>query len=165
MSKIILEECPNCGSANQKDKSYCDYCGSLLEAVQEETAVNEKDASPGEQVKTDYNTEEKIQNSPVYPKPSDIQPAPEKNAGHPKTTSGLAIASFVLAFFPIFWLIALILGIIANVSISRPDSNTTGRGFSTAAIIMSSLGILSGIIVLIIIIASGITMGAIGSSY
>ena len=170
MAKIILEECPNCGSKNQKNKTYCDYCGSLIEVEQGEIAGNKQtdnkqDTEPVEKIRPVIDQETDTRVNLNHSQPPVSQPSSAAETSHLKTTSGLAITSFVLAFFPILWLIALILGIIANVSISKPDSNLTGRGFSTAAIIMSSLGILSGIIIIIIIIASGITLGAMDSSY
>ena len=165
MAKIILEECPNCGSKNQNNKKYCDYCGSLMEEPLEEIAASEQDKSSAVQVNSDYNPDNNIQTSSIYSQSQDSQEAAREDVKQLKTTSGLAIASFVLAFFPIFWIISLILGIIANVSISKPDSSLTGKGFSTAAIIMSALGILTGIIIIIVIIASGVALGAMDSSY
>ncbi|MDD3521076.1 MAG: hypothetical protein PHU65_07595 [Actinomycetota bacterium] len=164
MAKIILKECPGCGSKNKNNKKYCGYCGKLLEesiveniSGEQELSLNIKD-NPGKSPDT-Y-----IQTSSADAGFEENQSPDKVKTNQMKALSSLAIASFILAFFPIFWLIALILGIIANVSISKPDLNLRGRGFSTAAIIMSSLGILSSIIIIIIIIASGIALGAIGIS-
>jgi len=160
MEKIILEECPNCGSKNQSGKKYCDYCGTLIEVTQEENKTIEQNQTTDTQEISAHDTDPGMQTSPVYSQNHNYQTEAGKNLKQQETTSGLAIASFVLAFFPIFWLIALILGIIANASISKPDSGLKGKGFSMAAIIMSSLGILSGIIIVIVIIASGVALGA-----
>lgn len=149
MNEIRFFECPSCGARITSDKKFCDYCGGQLKLPEEK---KQSPVAPDTQFK-----EETV--SQAYSKPVDVVQAQ-------KTTSRVAIRSFVLCllvgFFWVFTLniisdsvalvpltvaliallIALILGISASVTISRPNSNLTGRGFANAAIITSIIQII-----------------------
>lgn len=154
MNEIRFFECPNCGARITSDKKFCDYCGGQLKLPEEK---KQSPVAPDTQFK-----EETV--SQAYSKPVDVVQAQNKQAQ--KTTSRVAVRSFVLCllvgFFWVFTLniisdsvalipltvaliallIALILGISASVTISRPNSNLTGRGFANAAIITSIIQII-----------------------
>jgi hypothetical protein len=145
MNEIRFFECPSCGARITSDKKFCDYCGGQLKLPEEK---KQSPVAPDTQFR-----EETV--SQAYSKPVDVVQAQ-------KTTSGLAVKSFVLCLFgfvPIalattsrltlasvasffIYPIVLILGITASVTISRPNSNLTGRGFAIAAIIISIIQII-----------------------
>ena len=134
MSENKILECPGCGARITGGKRICDYCGSEIKVPEV------KKESPGPTPEIQYNQQPQSQaTSQSYSRPAYIQPVQ-------KTTSGMAIASFVLSLLGIFP-IAFILGIIASARISQPDSNLTGRGFAVTAIILSILQVLTLIIV------------------
>lgn len=137
MSDNRIIECPGCGAKITSNKMICDYCGSEIkvsETKKENTGVaseTQSDQQPKPQpVSQSYS-------KPVY------------NKTGQKTISSLAIVSFILSLVGI-GPVAFILGIIANARISHPDSNLTGRGFATAAIILSVIQVLSLTIILIV---------------
>jgi len=120
-------ECPSCGAKIMSDSRICAYCGSQI-VLQEEKKKsstadiqNSQHVIPQEYTRTVYIQREQ------------------------KTTSGLAIAAFIMALFG-FGPISFFMGIVANSRISKPDSNLTGRGFAVAAIIISALQMIFWII-------------------
>jgi predicted amidophosphoribosyltransferase len=124
MSEIRIIECPGCGARIDSNKKICDYCGS--EIIMPEVKKEKIDKAPEVQVENQSRTEEISQG---YIKNTYIQ-------AQRKKISGLAVAAFILSLIGL-GPVAFILGIIANVKISRPDSNLTGRGFAIAAIVLS----------------------------
>lgn len=156
MNEIRFFECPSCGARITSDKKFCDYCGGQLKLPEEK---KQSAVAPDTQL-----GEETV--SQAYSKPVAVVQAQNKQAQ--KTTSGLAVRSFVLCLFgfiPIaiattssltlasvasffIYPIVLISGITANVRISRPNSNLTGRGLAIAAIIISIMQIIAIIVII-----------------
>ena len=136
MSENKILECPSCGARITSGKRICDYCGSEIKIPEV------KKESSGLAPEIQYNQQPQSQiTSQSYSRPVYNQPVQ-------KTTSGMAIASFVLSLLGIIP-IAFILGIIASARISQPNSNLTGRGFATTAIILSIIQALTLIIILL----------------
>ncbi len=115
-------ECPSCGAKIISDSKVCAYCGSRIVLPEEKKKSSDSDSQskssqqvvPQEYTRTIYVQREQ------------------------KTTSGLAIAAFIMSLFG-FNLISLFMGIAANSRISKPDSNLTGKGFAVAAIVISAI--------------------------
>jgi len=138
MSENKILECPSCGARITGGKRICDYCGSEIKVPEV------KKESPVLAPEIQYNQQPQSQaTSQSYSRPVYIQPVQ-------KTTSGMAIASFVLSLLGISP-IAFILGIIASARISQPNSNLTGRGFAITAIILSIIQTITLVLTLIII--------------
>lgn len=137
MSENIILYCPGCGARITSDKRICDYCGSEIKVpeVKKESSM----FSPEIQ---NYQQPQPQATPQSYIRPSYNQPVQ-------KTTSGMAVASFVLSLLGISP-IAFILGIIANAKISQPNSNLTGRGFAIAAIVLS---VVQGLILTIVFLS------------
>ena len=135
MSENKILECPSCGARITGGKMICDYCGS---EIKEQEVKKE---SPVLVPEIQYNQRPQSQaTSQSYSRPAyNHQPVQ-------KTTSGMAIASFVLSLLGIVP-IAFILGIVASARISQPNSNLTGRGFAITAIILSIIQVLTLIII------------------
>jgi len=137
MSENRIMECPGCGARISSSKRICDYCGNEIKVPEEK---NES---------TDVASE--IQNNQQFQPRAISQPynGSAYNQTPQKTISSMAIVSFILSLVG-FSPIAFILGIIASIKISKPDSNLTGKGFAAAAIIISVIQVL----ILIIIIST-----------
>jgi len=127
MSDAKILECPSCGARIISDSRICAYCGSQIVLPEEEKKSYAADIQNSQQViPQEYTRTVYIQREQ-------------------KTTSGLAVAAFILTLFG-FGPISFFMGIAANSRISKPDSNLTGRGFAAAAIIISALQIIFWII-------------------
>lgn|SRR3972149_975191 len=112
-------ECPSCGAKIISDSSICAYCGSKIILPEEKKKSVDVDSQSSQVKPQEYTRTVYIQKEQ-------------------KTTSGLAIAAFVMSLFG-FSIISLIMGIAANSRISKPDSNLTGAGFAIAAIVISAI--------------------------
>jgi hypothetical protein len=64
---------------------------------------------------------------------------------HPPSTSGLAIAGFVLAFF--CGLLGLILSAIAKSDIAKSNGRLGGDGLATAGIVISIVNMVLGLMI------------------
>ncbi|MDD5622145.1 MAG: DUF4190 domain-containing protein [Actinomycetota bacterium] len=119
MNEIKFFECPSCGARITGDKKFCDYCGGKLKVPEEKKKSTEIDSQSSQVKPQEYARTVYIQKEQ-------------------KTTSGLAVAAFIMSLFN-FNIISLIMGIVANSRISKPDSNLTGKGFAIAAIVLSTI--------------------------
>jgi hypothetical protein len=66
------------------------------------------------------------------------QPHPQGIPTEPKT-SGLAVASFIMAFLPLFNCIGFILGIVALVKIKNPINRLKGSGLAIGGLVISTV--------------------------
>lgn len=134
MSENRIMECPGCGARITSSKRICDYCGSEIKVP--EVNKESPDAAPESQG---------VQQTQAQVIPPDYNKSMHSQAPQ-KTLSGLAVAAFILSLVGL-GPIAFILGIIASVRISNPNSNLTGRGFAVAAIIISIIQVIVFIII------------------
>jgi hypothetical protein len=86
-------------------------------------------------------------------------PDPRTRAPLPQT-SGLAVASLVLAFLPtcgIGSILAIVFGVRARREIDAPGSAKSGRGLATAGIVIGGIGLVSSIVVAVLVITAVIS--------
>ena len=66
----------------------------------------------------------------------ETQPHPQGIPAEPKT-SGLAVASFIMAFLPLLNCIGFILAIVALVQIKNPSNRLKGSGLAIGGLVIS----------------------------
>jgi len=132
MDEILSFECPSCGAKISMDKKFCDYCGSQIK-IQDK---DEKGSSPQIQPSTPQES-----STITFQQTSESVKTITQSVVSAKKLSGIAVVSFILSLLGLSP-ISLILGIIAIALISNKDSNSTGRGFAIAAIIISFIQII-----------------------
>ena len=121
MNKI---KCDKCGSEVDSNAKFCPNCGAKIEPTEKAERVEVVEATVKD------NSGNKVNNTEI---------------GY----NVMSIVGFVLSFIPIpkFWLVALVISIIALVQISKTKEK--GKGLAIAGIaISSSIGII-GLIALI----------------
>lgn len=119
--------CSKCGTQLNPGASFCSGCGN---------------PSVSNPVATNYSAPSFDSNQNGF--------APSQMAA--PTTSGLAIASFVVALF--VPLIGLILGYVARSDIRKSAGMKTGKGFTTAAIVIGWIAIVAFFILAVAYVAS-----------
>ena len=115
MNKI---KCDKCGSEVDSNAKFCPNCGAKIESTEKAERVEVVEATVKE------NSGNKVNNTEI---------------GY----NVMSIVGFVLSFIPIskFWLVALVISIIALVQISKTKEK--GKGLAIAGIaISSSIGII-----------------------
>ena len=121
MNKI---KCDKCGSEVDSNAKFCPNCGAKIESTEKAERVEVVEATVKE------NSGNKVNNTEI---------------GY----NVMSIVGFVLSFIPIpkFWLVALVISIIALVQISKTKEK--GKGLAIAGIAISSLIVIYGLIALI----------------
>jgi len=115
MNKI---KCDKCGSEVDSNAKFCPNCGAKIESTEKAERVEVVEATVKD------NSGNKVNNTEI---------------GY----NVMSIVGFVLSFIPIskFWLVALVISIIALVQISKTKEK--GKGLAIAGIaISSSIGII-----------------------
>lgn len=87
-------------------------------------------------------------------------PQPPQQFMRPEKASGMATAALILSIVGIFCcgvasIVGLILGVIELGKINRGESSERGRGYAKAAVIIGAVMIALGVILNIILIATG----------
>lgn len=87
-------------------------------------------------------------------------PQPMGPMSPPEKASGMATAALILSIVGLFCcgvasIVGLILGAVELGKINRGESSEKGRGFAKAAIIIGAVAIALGVIVNVILIATG----------
>lgn len=119
--------CGNCGSRVDDGERFCTVCGAPVENAAAQPAQPMQPAQP-------------VQPMPQYTYTQPVNAMPENKEG-----GGLAITAFVLSF--IIPPVALILGIIGLVKYKR-----SYRGFCIAAVVISAVFTLFGILLAAILV-------------
>ncbi len=121
MNKI---KCDKCGSEVDSNAKFCPNCGAKIEPTEKAERVEVVEATVKD------NSGNKVNNTEI---------------GY----NVMSIVGFVLSFIPIpkFWLVALVISIIALVQISKTKEK--GKGLAIAGIAISSLIVIYGLIALI----------------
>lgn len=121
MNKI---KCDKCGSEVDSNAKFCPNCGAKIEPTEKAERVEVVEATVKD------NSDNKVNNTEI---------------GY----NVMSIVGFVLSFIPIpkFWLVALVISIIALVQISKTKEK--GKGLAIAGIAISSLIVIYGLIALI----------------
>ena len=117
-----MTNCANCGTANTSDASYCEKCGQPLATAALGATATVAAAAV-----------------PVV---------------DPRTNS-LAVASLLLglfSLFPVFGILAVILGHVARSQIRRSAGRQKGAGIALAGLILGYLGLAFILFVILIVI-------------
>jgi hypothetical protein len=190
--------CPMCGAPNEDDSEFCGNCGAALaledaplepevDTPEEAAEAPEEvvgEAAPEAHVAVEV-TEDEVEEISALPETEDadlqelevaipappVPPAPLKPAAPAVPTSGLAVASLVLAvggltILPLIGsIVAIILGYMARNDIRRRPGEVSGDGIATAGIVLGWIAV--GLSVLGLLLFGGLTVcgvcGAIGS--
>jgi hypothetical protein len=186
--------CPMCGAPNEDDSVFCGNCGAAL--ALEDAPLELKADTPEEAAEALHEvvgeahvavevTEDEVEEFSTLPETGDVEPqelevalpappappAPPTPPAPSVPTSGLAIASLVLAvggltILPLIGsIVAIILGYMARNDIRRRPNEVAGDGIATAGIVLGWIAV--GLSVLGLLLFGGLTVcgvcGALGS--
>jgi hypothetical protein len=187
--------CPMCGAPNEDESVFCGNCGAALAledaTVEAGTETAEEAAEALDEIveeDTPEVTEDRVEEVSALPEGEDadlqelelavpappappIYPEPARPTGLAVPTSGLAIASLVLAvggltILPLVGsIVAIILGYMARNDIRRRPGEVSGDGIAMAGIVLGWIAV--GLSVLGLLLFGGLAVcgvcGAIGS--
>ena len=128
--------CTKCGTVVPDGNSFCTNCGTPVEAPANNNSYGNSNG-------TAYNAPYNAPNNQYGNGNVGMNNAPNNYAPAQQQTNGMAIAGFVLSFF--FALLGLIFGCIGLNKSKQLGGN--GRGLAIAAIVISIISMVLGVII------------------
>lgn len=148
-----MKVCQKCGAFAEDGHSFCSVCGSKLidEGAQYGEQAENTQYQPV-QPPAQSQQPEQPQCQPVQYQPN-YQSAQNRPQGQPycqpQKTNGLAVAGFVLSFFGVFAILALIFSAVGKSQINRSNGTQGGGGLATAGLVLSIITLVLGLIIII----------------